>query len=88
MYFHNYAASLVPLSGTQWHCLLSDDTVPLTEAGERVHVREVYGAFRSVERAREDPNGNHIKRFLRGSTHYPDWVFEAYAWRTVVSKAK
>ena len=81
MYFRNHAESLIPMAGTQWSAPSPDDTIPLDDAAERVYVRQLVTAFKSLDVATDKRQ----VRFEAESTFYPAWAFEACAWSIVVS---
>lgn len=85
MYFHDFNASLVPLSGVLFRCRTPDDSIPMDEASARPYVRRVTNSFGSLEHANDSATSNHMKRFIPGSTFSPPWAFEKCAWRIVVS---
>lgn len=84
MYFRSYAESRIPLSPVQWHAPPNDDTIPNSDAYDRVYIRKLVAAFRSIDHANDSPKSQYIGRLKPGATFYEPWAIEACAWNILV----
>ncbi|KAF9690538.1 hypothetical protein EKO04_011417 [Ascochyta lentis] len=85
MFFHNHTKSRIPMAQVQWHSPTPDTSIPLTEASERVYVRQLTTAFTNMEHAKDSKGSQYKKRLTSG--FYPAWTIEACAW-DIVSEVK